>query len=175
MGGEKRPIRRCFLARPRVTSGHVSTCCKCVRRSEGCWWIWGRTQRAPLWLTGYHRCFIVHDCKQNCPFCGFFMATRKNAFIFQGYLVWHHTRQCQEVPCSVMIVLAVFVEKKALPLQKRPPTTLWVGDQHSGGRPISWRYSRGNTVEVGQIKINHDDRTKKNEVERILLKGWQAG
>lgn len=71
-GGKKRPITQCFLAHPRVTSGHVSTCCKCARRSEGCWWIWGRTQHAPLWLTGYHRCFIVHDCKQNCPFCCFF-------------------------------------------------------------------------------------------------------
>lgn len=42
----------------------------------------------------------------------FFMATRKNVFIFQGHLVWHHTRLCQEVPCGVMIVLAVSVEKK---------------------------------------------------------------
>lgn len=55
------------------------------------------------------------------------MATRKNVFIFQVYLVWHHTSQCQEVPCSAMIVLAVSVQKKkeeALPLEKRPRTTL---------------------------------------------------
>lgn len=110
-------------------------------------------------------------------FVAFFMATRKNVFIFQGYLVWHHTRPCQEVPCSVMIVLAVPVEKKkkSSHLKKRPPTTLWVGDQQSGGRPISWRYSGGNTVEVGQIKINHDDRMKKKwslEDSFERLAGW---
>lgn len=103
------------------------------------------------------------------------MATRKNVFIFQGYLVWHHTRQCQEVPCRVMIVLAVSVKKKKSPHFKKGHLQLWVGDQHSGGRPISWRYSRGNAVEVGQIKINHDDRMKKKwswEDPFERLAGW---
>lgn len=53
----------------------------------------GTDTACPLWVTGYYRCFTVHDGKQNCPFCCFFMATRKNVFIFQVYLVWLHTSQ----------------------------------------------------------------------------------
>lgn len=52
---KRKTITQWFLVCPRVSSGHVLTCCKCVRRSEGCWWIWGRTQHAPsdsLVITG---------------------------------------------------------------------------------------------------------------------------
>lgn len=159
---------------------HFSTCCKFVRRTECCWWIWGWTQRAlseSLVITGAS---LFMTANKIALFVAFLWLHAK-MYLFSRSILSDSTQvsAMQEVPCSAMIVLSGCVKKKVLPLQQRPPTNVWVGDQQSGGRPISCKYRRGNIVKVGgQIQIKHDDRLKKKwrwEDHFKMWEDWQAG
>lgn len=142
---------------------HFSTYCKFVRQTERCCWIWGWTQRAlseSLVITGAS---LFTTANKIALFVAFFSWLHAKMYLFSRSVLSGSTQvsTMQEVPCSAMIVLSVCVQKrkkKGLPLQKRPPTTIWVGDQQSGGRPISRKYRRSNIVKVGPTQITHDDR-----------------
>lgn len=112
---------------------HFSTCCKFVRQTERCCWIWGRTQRAlseSLVITGAS---LFTTANKIALFVAFFMATRKNVFIFQVCLVWLHTSQHHAgstLQCDDCFVCLCTKKKK-----KRSPTSKKATYNYLSGRP----------------------------------------
>lgn len=73
---------------------HFLTCCKFVRRTKCCCWIWGRTQRAlseSLVITGASLFMTANKIALFVAFL--WLLAKMFFFFFQVYLVWLHTSQ----------------------------------------------------------------------------------
>lgn len=126
---------------------HFSTCCKFVRRTECCCWIWGWTQRAlseSLVITGAS---LFMTANKIALFVAFLWLHAKMYLFYRSILSGStQVSAMQQVPCSAMIVLSVFVKKK----KKSSPTSKKATYNCSSGRPAEQWEANQLQVQEGQ-------------------------
>lgn len=140
----------------------------------------GTDTACPLWVTGYYRCFIVHDGKENCPFCCFFMATRKHVFIFQLYLVWPHTSQHQAGSTLQCDDCFVCLCKKCSPTSKKGHLQLFEWESAERREANQLQVQKGQHCKSWSNTnwTAWQNERKKREGERSILicvQDWQDG
>lgn len=129
---------------------HFSTCCKFVRQTERCCWIWGWTQRAlseSLLITGAS---LFTTANKIALFVAFFLWLHAKMYLFSRSVFSGSTQvsAMQEVPCSAMIVLSVCVQKRQKEKKKRSPTSKKATYNYLSGRPTErWEANQPQSTE----------------------------
>lgn len=125
---------------------HFLTCCKFVRRTKCCCWIWGRTQRAlseSLVITGASLFMTANKIALFVAFL--WLLAKMFCFFFSRSILSGFTQvsAMQEVSCSAMIVLSVCVKKCS-------PTSKQATYNCSSGRPAEQWEANQLQVQKGQ-------------------------